>query len=155
LAGSNLVLCGGCGGPVVEGVGDDPVRPPGLIGARGGQELREGRGEAVEGLPERLALVGGDVVGGLGAIGEAVDVRQREHDEVNARRRGGAQRREAGKVARRGDVGNEMATRRQALGELQVREKVAEREPRDDHDAQRRGRGHGVHGNQNTEPAGC
>ena len=125
------MLKGGGGGPVVEAVGDDPVRPRGLVGARGGQELGEGRGQVVEGLPVELPVLAGDVVRGLGAVGEPLDARKRERDEVHERRRGGAQRREAGEVARRGDVGNAVAARRQPLGELQVREQVAEREPRD------------------------
>ena len=125
-----------------EEVGDEHERR----GRERRHELREGRGEAVEGLPVEFAVVVGHVVGGLGAVGEAVDARERERDEVHARRRGGAQRREAGEVARRGDVGHAVAPLGEPLGELQVREQVAEREPRDDHDAQRRGRGVGVHG---------
>jgi hypothetical protein len=144
---TNLVLDGGGGGPVVEGVEDDPVRPPALVGAAPAQELREGRGEAVEGLEQQLELVVGDAVGGLGAVGEAVDARERERHDVDARRGGGAQRREAGDVARRGDEGHAVAPQRQPLRELQVREQVAEPEPREDHKAQRRrGRGRGVHG---------
>jgi hypothetical protein len=112
------VVEGGGGGPVVEGVGDDPVRPRGLVGARGGQELREGRGEAVEGLKVELPHFVGEVVTGLGAIRETFDARERESNEVDAGRRGGAQRREAGDVARRGDVGDAVAPRRQPLGEL-------------------------------------
>jgi hypothetical protein len=136
---------GGGGGPAVEAVDDDPVRPLALVGAGRAQELGEGRGEAVEGLEQELKLVVGDAVSGLGAVGEAVDARERERHEVDAQRRGGAQRREAGDVARRGDEGHAVAPKRQPLGELQVRKQVAEPEPREDHEAQRRrGRGHGV-----------
>ena len=57
-----------------------------------------------------------------------------------------APRREAREVARRGDEGHAVAPRRQPLGELQAREQVAEREPREDHDAQRpRAWGPGFH----------
>ena len=45
------MLYGGRGSPVEESVGDDPVGPRGLVGTHGGHELREGRGEAIEGLP--------------------------------------------------------------------------------------------------------
>ena len=127
----------GGGGPVVEAVDDEPVGPPVPVGARGGQELSEGRGEAVQGLEEEPKLVVGDAVGGLGAFGVPLDARERQRHELDARRRGGAQRREAGNGARRGDEGQAVAPRRQALGELQERERVAERQPRAEHDAQR------------------
>uniref|UniRef100_A0A8R7UKL5 Uncharacterized protein n=1 Tax=Triticum urartu TaxID=4572 RepID=A0A8R7UKL5_TRIUA len=78
--------------------------------------------------------------------GLSVNAGQRERDEVHARGRGGAQRWEAREVARRGDVGHAVAALGESLGELQVREQVAEREPRDDHYAQRRGCRSGVHG---------
>ena len=132
------MLAGSGGGPVVERVGEDPVGPVAALagaGARGVEVLRERRGEAVEGLPERLEPVAGDVVGGLGAVGEALDARERERHEVDGP--GVAPRREAREVARRGDVGHAVAPRRQALGELQEREQVAERQPRAEHDAQR------------------
>jgi len=136
------VLQRGGGGPVVEAVDDEPVGPPVPVGARGGQELGEGRGEAVEGLEEEPKLVVGDAVGGLGAFGVPLDARERQRHELDARRRGG----EAGDVARRGDQGHAVAPRRQPLGELQAREQVAEREPREDHDAQRpRAWGPGIH----------
>jgi hypothetical protein len=127
---------GGCG-PVVQGIDDDPVRPLRFVGARSAQELAERRGEAVEGLEQEVELVGGDAVGGLGAVGEAVHTRERQRHEADALRRGGAQRGEAGDVARRGDEGHEVAAQRQALGQLQVRMQVTEGEPREDYDAQR------------------
>ena len=131
---------------MVVAVDDEAVGPPVPVGARGGQELSEGRGEAVQGLEEEPKLVVGDVVGRLGAVGEPLDSRERQRHELDARRRGGAQRREAGNGARRGDERHAVAPRRQPLGELQAREQVAEREPREDHDAQRpRAWGPGFH----------
>ncbi|WVZ53746.1 hypothetical protein U9M48_004647 [Paspalum notatum var. saurae] len=83
------VLGGGGGDPVVEGVGEDPVGPGTVVGAGGGQERGEGRGEAVEGGEEERELVVGHGVGGLGAVGEPVDARERERHAVHARRGGG------------------------------------------------------------------
>ena len=75
---------------MVEAVDDEPVGPPVPVGARGGQELGEGRGEAVEGLEEEPKLVVGDAVCGLGAFGVPLDARERQRHELDARRRGGA-----------------------------------------------------------------
>jgi hypothetical protein len=113
------VIKGDGGGQVVECVEDDPVRPRGLVGAGGSQELREGLGEAVEGLKVELPLLVGEIITGLGAVRQALDdAWEREGHEVDARCRGRVQRREAGEVARRGDVGDAVAPRRQPLGEL-------------------------------------
>jgi hypothetical protein len=131
---------------VVEHVDDDPVRPGALVGARGAQELGEGRGEAVEALPEELELILGNVVSGLGALGEAFDARERQGSELEQRRGVGAHGRQARDVARRGDEGHAVAPRRQALSEVQEREQVPECEPWADHQVQRRGGGGaGVH----------
>ena len=119
--------------PILREVVDDevglPREPRGgvAIGAGAGldDEVGERRGEAVEGLPEWLKPVAGDVVGGLGTVGEALDARERERHEVDGP--GVAPRWEAREVARRGDEGHAVAPRRQALGELQEWEQVAER----------------------------
>nr|CAD40121.3 OSJNBa0061C06.5 [Oryza sativa Japonica Group] len=52
----------------------------------GAQELGERRRQGVEGLPEKLELVGGNVVGALGTNRETIDVRERQHHEQSPKR---------------------------------------------------------------------
>ncbi|BAF12923.1 Os03g0702400 [Oryza sativa Japonica Group] len=124
-------------------IGENPIRPL-AAGARGVEERGERRGEPVERLPVKLELVERDVAGGLGAVGEPVDARQWERHEVDELCQLGANRREAGEVARGGDEGHAVAARGEALGEVKAGEQVAEGEPREDDDVQRRLRGMGV-----------
>jgi hypothetical protein len=84
----------------------------------GAQELGERRRQGVEGLPEKLELVGGNVVGALGTNRETIDVRERQHHEVDTRCHGGAHRQEARDVAWCRDEGHAVATRCHALCEL-------------------------------------
>jgi hypothetical protein len=67
----------------VEDIEDDAsVRSPAALVSGGAEELREGRCEPVEGLPEELHLVVRDIVGGLGSIRQAVDVWQRKRHQA-------------------------------------------------------------------------
>ncbi|EEE59766.1 hypothetical protein OsJ_12256 [Oryza sativa Japonica Group] len=101
-------------------IGENPIRPL-AAGARGVEERGERRGEPVERLPVKLELVERDVAGGLGAVGEPVDARQWERHEVDELCQLGANRREAGEVARGGDEGHAVAARGEALGRGQGR----------------------------------
>ena len=134
----NVAVLGSSGDPVVDKIGDDPVGPPpgSTIHrrARGVEERRERRGEAVEGLPVELELVVWHVAGGLGAVREAVDARERQRDELDERRQRGRHGRESLEVARRGNERHAVTARGQTLSELEAGKQVAESEPREDDD---------------------
>jgi hypothetical protein len=131
----NLVLMGDISDGRVEAVEEHPVHLV-AAGVGGVEEGREGRREPVQGLSVELGHSGRDVGGGLDALGEAVDARERERHEVEERGRRGGDRAEPGEDARRGDEGHALAARGQALGELVAGEQVPEGEPREDGDVQ-------------------
>lgn len=121
---------------MVDEVGNDPIGLPAAIRrrARGVEERRERRREAVESLPVEFEPIVWYVAGGLGAVREAIDSRERQRDEVDEARQRGVHRREAGEVVRRGDERHAVAASGQALRELEAGEQVAEGEPREDDD---------------------
>jgi hypothetical protein len=139
---------------VMEHVDDDPVKSGALVGARDALELGEGRGEAVEAIPEELELVLGNIVSGLGTLGEAFDARERQGSELKQQCGVRAHEQEARDVAQHGDERHMVAPRRQVLSEVQEWEQVPKREPWADHQVQWHGRGAGVH-MVNAEGGAC
>ena len=122
--------------PVVREVEHDLVRPPTeprrllpAAGAGGGEEVGEGRSEAVECGLEELDLLRRHVGRRLGALRQPVHRRQRQGNGPDQAGQALWHRREPGDVPRRGDEGDGVAPRRQPPGELEERDEVAERQP--------------------------
>jgi hypothetical protein len=140
----NLVLAGDVRHGRVEVVEEHPVHlAVAPVGAGGTEEGGEGRGEAVHGLHVELGRAGREVASGLGAIGEAVNAREREGHQVDERGQRGRDRAEPAEDALGGDERHALAVLCEALGELEAGDQVAEREPRENDDVERGGVGGG------------